>query len=185
MGYRALADAVVLVHFGFIMFVAVGALLAWRWPQLLWAHVPAVAWAAGTVVIGFPCPLTALEKGLRRLAGGGGYQGGFVDRYVEGVVYPERYTVALRVLVAAAVVIGYAGARIRARSSPQRRRPLGGQPHRERTEHAAHEVPLGPHPRRAPGEDDGDPAGGQDDRRVPGHRDRGLDAAQHLSLIHI
>ena len=28
----------------FIVFVAVGGLMAWRWPRLLWLHVPAVAW---------------------------------------------------------------------------------------------------------------------------------------------
>ena len=111
--YRFLADAVVLLHLGFIMFVAGGALLAWRWPALVWAHLPAVAWAAGTVVIGFPCPLTALEKGLRRLAGGDGYEGGFVDHYVEGVVYPDEYTALLRCLAAVAIVAGYAGLRRR------------------------------------------------------------------------
>ena len=111
MVYRVLADAVVLVHLGFILFVAAGGVLAWRWPALLWAHVPAVAWAAGTVLIGFPCPLTALEKSLRRLAGSGGYEGGFVDRYVEGVVYPEEFTLVLRLLAVLAIVIGYLGLR--------------------------------------------------------------------------
>jgi hypothetical protein len=118
MGYRILADTVVLVHLGFIVFVAVGAVLAWRWPALVWLHLPAAAWAAGTVVVDFPCPLTALEKGLRRLAGTGGYEGGFVDRYVEGVVYPERYTMLLRALAASVVVIGYLGLRRRGATAP-------------------------------------------------------------------
>lgn len=109
MVYRVLADAVVVVHLGFILFVAMGALLAWRWPALVWAHLPAAAWAAGTVVIGFPCPLTALENRLRGLAGVGRYEGGFVDRYVEGVVYPEAFTGALRAVAVAAIVVGYLG----------------------------------------------------------------------------
>ena len=116
--YRFLADAVVLLHLGFIMFVAVGALLAWRWPALVWAHLPAVAWGAGTVVIGFPCPLTALEKGLRRLAGGQGYEGGFVDHYVEGVVYPDEYTALLHSMAAVAIVAGYVGLRRRTVTGP-------------------------------------------------------------------
>ena len=111
--YRILADAVVIVHFGFIAFIAVGALLAWRWPVLVWAHLPALAWGAGTVLIGFPCPLTGLEKDLRRLAGDGGYGGGFVDRYLEGVIYPDEYTFVLRSLAVVAIVIGYAGLRYR------------------------------------------------------------------------
>lgn len=107
--YRILADVVVVVHLAFIAFVAGGALLAWRWPALVWAHIPSVAWGVGIVVVGFPCPLTWLEKALRRGAGDAGYEGGFVDRYVEDVVYPDEHTFALRSLAAVAVAIGYAG----------------------------------------------------------------------------
>ncbi len=60
--YRLLADLVVVIHLAFIVFVAVGGLLAWRWPQLVWAHVPVVVWAVAIVAIGFTCPLTPLEK---------------------------------------------------------------------------------------------------------------------------
>jgi hypothetical protein len=115
--YRVLADVVVIVHFAFIVFVAGGALLAWRWPWLVWAHLPALAWGAGTVTIGFPCPLTGLEKRLRRLAGDEGYPGGFVDRYIEDVIYPDEYSLALRSLVVVAVVAGYLGVRHRARTA--------------------------------------------------------------------
>ena len=109
MPYRILADIVVIVHFSFIVFVAVGALLAWRWPRLVSAHAAALAWGVGTVIIGFPCPLTALEKGLRSLAGDRAYPGGLIDHYLDGLVYPGQYTWALRGLVAVAVLIGYVG----------------------------------------------------------------------------
>ena len=105
--YGILADAVTVAHLGFILFVATGALLAARWPWLVWAHLPSLAWGAGTVVIGFTCPLTDLELGLRRRAGERGYDGGFVDHYLENVIYPERYTGLLRGLVVVAVVAGY------------------------------------------------------------------------------
>lgn len=105
--YGILADAVTVTHLAFILFVAAGALVAVRWPWLVWAHLPALAWGVGTVTIGFTCPLTSLELALRRLAGEDGFEGGFVDRYVEGVVYPERYTTLLRALAATAVVAGY------------------------------------------------------------------------------
>ena len=107
--YRSMADLVVVVHLAFIVFVAVGGLLAWRWPWLLWLHAPSLMWAVASVTVGLPCPLTPLEKSLRRLAGEEGYAGGFVDRYVEGVVYPESLTPLLRAMVAVAVVVGYAG----------------------------------------------------------------------------
>ena len=106
MVYDALADAVVVVHLAFILFVAVGALLAWRWPRLVWLHVPAVAWGVGIIAIGYECPLTPLEKWFRRRAGES-YEGGFVDHYVEGVVYPDDLTPLLRTIAAVVVVVGY------------------------------------------------------------------------------
>ena len=117
MAYRLLADLVVVVHLGFLAFVGVGGVLAWRWPALLWAHLPALAWGAASVGVGLACPLTALEKSLRELAGDRGYAGGFVDRYVEDVVYPSELTPLLRALVAAAVVAGYAGLLARRRAA--------------------------------------------------------------------
>lgn len=109
MVYRVLADAVMFVHFAFILFVAVGALLTWARPRMAWAHVPALAWGVGTVTIGFPCPLTSLEKALERRAGGDSYDGGFIDQYLEDVVYPDEYSSMLRALAVILIVLGYFG----------------------------------------------------------------------------
>ena len=111
--YRLLADLVVVIHLAFIVFVAIGGLLAWRWPQLVWAHVPVVVWALAIVAIGFTCPLTPLEKLLRRRAGGEAYDNGFIDHYLTGVVYPGRYILLARAFVAALIVLGYAGLIVR------------------------------------------------------------------------
>jgi hypothetical protein len=107
MVFDVVADAVVVVHLAFIAFVAIGALLAWRWRWLVWLHVPAVVWGVGIIAIGWDCPLTPLEKWLRR-QDGQDYEGGFVDRYLEGVVYPEQLTPVLRTVAAVLVVVGYA-----------------------------------------------------------------------------
>jgi Protein of Unknown function (DUF2784) len=120
--YRLLADLVVLIHLAFIVFVAVGALLAWRWPRLVWAHVPVVVWAVAIVAIGFTCPLTPLEKLLRRRAGGEVYSDGFIDHYLDGVVYPGRYTPLARGFVAALIIVGYAGLLVRHHTGPHDRR---------------------------------------------------------------
>lgn len=109
MAARTLADLVVVVHLAFILFVGLGALLAWRWPRLVWLHVPAAVYGLTIVTVGFDCPLTPLEKHLRRRAGDAGYEGGFVDHYLEGVVYPGDATPLLQAVGAAAVVAGYAG----------------------------------------------------------------------------
>jgi hypothetical protein len=129
--YRFLADAVVVVHFGFIVFVAVGGLVAWRWPRTLLVHVPAVAWGLGIVTVGYECPLTPLEKQLLRLGGQDGYEGGFVDRYIEDVVYPADHTPLLRAIAALLIVVGWTGSLVKHRHPVDRPpiRPPSRQPH--------------------------------------------------------
>jgi hypothetical protein len=123
--YGLLADLVVVVHLGFIAFVAVGGFLAWRWPSVLWLHVPAINYSLVIVTIGFDCPLTPLEKHLRHLAGQRVYAEGFVDHYLTGVVYPGRLLVLAQVLVAAAVITSYARLLFRHRSTTgPRGRPI-------------------------------------------------------------
>ena len=115
MPYALLADVTVLIHLGFVAFVAVGGFLAWRHPVILIAHVPSAGWALGIVVVGWPCPLTDVEKQLRLRAGTGGYAGAFMDRYVTGVLYPEHHALVAQALVAAAVLASYAGLFLRQR----------------------------------------------------------------------
>jgi hypothetical protein len=127
--YRLLADLVVVAHLLFIAFVAVGSVLAWRWPRLLWLHVPVVVWAAAIVTVDFTCPLTPLEKHLRERAGQSSYGGGFIDHYVDGVVYPGRFTALARLLVGLLIVGGYAlllARRRHASLSAAMRRRMGG-----------------------------------------------------------
>ena len=116
----ALADVVVVLHFAFLLFVALGGFLAWRWPWVIWIHVPAVAWALGLVAIGYDCPLTPLEEWFRRRAGEQVAEGGFVDRYIEDVIYPERYTALLRAVVVVAVLVGWGGLVARRRRAAAR-----------------------------------------------------------------
>ncbi|MFQ5967963.1 MAG: DUF2784 domain-containing protein [Acidimicrobiia bacterium] len=101
-----LADGVMLLHFGYVVFVAVGGFIAWRWPRALYVHLVAVAWAIGIVVVGFSCPLTNVEQAFR---GDGVGTPGFIDRYIEGILYPEALTPLLRAAVGLAVVASYAG----------------------------------------------------------------------------
>jgi Protein of Unknown function (DUF2784) len=109
MAYRALADVVVLVHIGFVLFVGLGGFLAWRWPRILPAHVAAVAWGVGIITIGWDCPLTPVENWLRRLGGESSYEGGFVDRYLENVVYPGSLTPYLRAAALVTITVSWIG----------------------------------------------------------------------------
>lgn len=101
---RLLADAVVLIHAGFVVFVVLGGLLALRWPRAARAHLPAAAWGVAVEVFGWICPLTPLENRLRRAAGEAGYEGGFVEHYVLPTLYPDGLTREVQWTLAVAVL---------------------------------------------------------------------------------
>jgi len=90
--YRIAADLLVVFHFGFICFVMLGGLLAFRWRGIIYCHIPAVLWGIGIELTGGICPLTPWENRLRRMAGGEGYDGGFIENYLLSVIYPEGLT---------------------------------------------------------------------------------------------
>ncbi|HEV8580563.1 MAG TPA: DUF2784 domain-containing protein [Thermoanaerobaculia bacterium] len=108
--YRALADLVVVLHCGFVLFVVLGGLLALRWPRAAWFHLPAAVWGIGIEFVQGVCPLTPLENRFRRLGGEAGYPGGFVEHYLLPVLYPAglernvQWGLGLFVLVLNAVV---------------------------------------------------------------------------------
>ena len=87
-----LADALVVAHLLYVAFVMAGGFLLLRWPKLAWAHLPAAAWAAYIEFSGGICPLTPLENRLRALGGESVYSGGFVERYLLPILYPENLT---------------------------------------------------------------------------------------------
>lgn len=104
--YTVLANVVLIVHGLFVAFVALGGLLVLRTPRLAWLHLPALAWGAAVVAMGWICPLTPLENTLRHLAGQQGYSGGFIEHYVTFVIYPNGLTRGIQMLLAALLVIG-------------------------------------------------------------------------------
>ena len=110
--YRLLGQAVVLLHFAFVLFVACGGLLALRWWKAGRLHLPAVAWGAFVEFYLGYCPLTPLENVLRAKAGLDTYGGGFIEHYLLPVIYPPGLTpgmqTALGLLLVAANVVIYA-----------------------------------------------------------------------------
>jgi hypothetical protein len=89
MSYRVLADAVLMLHFAFLAFVVVGAMLVLRWPWVAWLHLPAVAWGAYVIIAGEICPLTPLESELRISGGEGGFERSFIEHYLLPLIYPD------------------------------------------------------------------------------------------------
>lgn len=102
--YRLLADLVVVIHFGFILFVVLGGLLVLPWPKLVWAHLPAALWGAIVELAGWICPLTPLESWLRILGGGRQMADSFIAHYLLPVIYPPGLTRTVQILLGLAVV---------------------------------------------------------------------------------
>lgn len=100
--YRLLADAVLLVHLGIVVFVVGGLLLVVAGNLLHWpwvnagvfraAHLLAIAYVAVQAWLGQVCPLTALESWLRAKAGMAGYRSSFIETWVQCILYYEAPT---------------------------------------------------------------------------------------------
>ncbi len=114
MGYRFLADALVVFHFCFVAFVLTGGVLVLRWRKAAVLHIPAVLWGIWVECAGWMCPLTPLENYLREAAGGVAYQGSFVEHYVMPVLYPidltRDFQITLGAVIALINILVYAAA---------------------------------------------------------------------------
>lgn len=90
-----IADAILVVHFGIVLFIVggllavwIGAGLGWRWirnPWFRYLHVGAIAFVAAEALLGMACPLTVWED----LARGGVRAESFVGRWVRRVMFYE------------------------------------------------------------------------------------------------
>lgn len=97
--YRHLADGVLLLHLGVVLFVIAGLALiwagnltGWRWVNGPWfrlAHAATIAVVAAQSWLGKFCPLTDLESWLRVQAGSSGYREGFIEHWVQRMLYYE------------------------------------------------------------------------------------------------
>jgi len=108
MGWTALADAIVVVHLAFLVFIPLGGFLAWRWPRLVWAHLGAVVTGVVSITVKFDCPLTTWEQSLRRRGGQRPYTNGFVDHYLTGHVYPHGYDWVVQLVFGSCIIASYA-----------------------------------------------------------------------------
>ncbi|WP_454674281.1 DUF2784 domain-containing protein [Achromobacter pestifer] len=104
--YRILADLVLVAHGLFVAFVVFGGLLTLWKPRMAYWHLPALAWGAMVIGMGWICPLTPLEVSLRQQAGQQGYAGGFIEHYVLGIIYPAGITRTTQIVLAALLIAG-------------------------------------------------------------------------------
>ena len=128
MGYRLLADALVVLHLAFILFVVFGgALVLWR-RRLAFLHLPAAVWGIYIEWSGRVCPVTPWEVRARLAGGEAGYEGGFIDHYLVPILYPpgldRTHQIWLGLLVAG-INLGFYGVAI-ARFRRRGRAPAEG-----------------------------------------------------------
>lgn len=103
--YRALADLILALHFVFVLFVVLGGLLVLRWTRIAWVHIPAAIWGVLIEYTGWICPLTPLENSLRTRGGEAGYSGGFIEHYIQPLLYPAGLTRSTQVVLGSVVLI--------------------------------------------------------------------------------
>ncbi len=104
MRYSLAADALVILHLAFIVFVMLGGLLLLKWRWLIFLHLPAVVWGTLVELRGWLCPLTPLEQHFRTLAGETGYSDGFVQHYLLPLIYPAGLTRDVQTILAVVVL---------------------------------------------------------------------------------
>jgi Protein of Unknown function (DUF2784) len=95
--FQALADLVLLVHFGVVLFVigglgaiVTGGLRRWSWsasPLFRFSHLGAVGFVIVQAWLGQTCPLTSLESWLRVRAGGQAYGHSFIEHWVGSLLF--------------------------------------------------------------------------------------------------
>ncbi|MCD4804073.1 MAG: DUF2784 domain-containing protein [Desulfobacterales bacterium] len=103
--YRFLADAIIIIHLIFILFVILGGLLALRNKRWSIVHLPAVIWAAAIEFKGWICPLTPLENWFREKGGNAIYQGDFIEHYLLPIIYPADLTRGLQIFFGLSAII--------------------------------------------------------------------------------
>src|SRR3954451_22147251 len=89
----------------------IGALLALRWPRLVWFHAPIGLAIRGINLAGFDCPVTWVELTLRGQAGVPPSTGGFLGHYVSQPLGLDAHRTSTQLLIYTVAllpnVIGY------------------------------------------------------------------------------
>ncbi len=116
-----IADLVVAIHLGYVLFtvggellILIGAPLRWKWIRRRWfriVHLAAVALVAVEALVGFLCPLTQLEHYLRQSAGQQvETEISFVGRLIRSILFydfPGWFFTALYIGFALVVILTY------------------------------------------------------------------------------
>lgn len=97
--YEFLADGVLVAHVAVVAFVVggltliiAGNLLGWRWVNRIGcrlAHLAAIVVVVVQSWLRIACPLTTLESWLRAKSGVAAYSGGFIEHWLQRLLFYE------------------------------------------------------------------------------------------------
>ena len=110
MVFRALDDFTVAVHYLVMGYIVFGGFIAWRWRWTIVTHGLFICWAVITLV--FPwanCPLTLAENYFRQQGGLPQLNGGFIDTYITGILYPTSDVHLVQIIVGLLVLASWIG----------------------------------------------------------------------------
>ena len=108
MRFRLIADTILIIHCGIVLFIVgglvmvwIGYALKWHWVRSWWfrfTHLAAMAIVTIQSMLGRMCPLTEWESALRIRAGQQEYFGSFVQYWMHQVLFYEWPEWVFRVL---------------------------------------------------------------------------------------
>ncbi len=99
MSYALVADLILIIHAGYVLFILGGQTLIlagwlrnWRWPRNFWfrmLHLAAITFVTLETWVGMICPLTALENLFREKSGQAVYERSFISEWVSRLLFYE------------------------------------------------------------------------------------------------
>ena len=103
-----LADLILLLHFAYVLFVVLGLVVIWVGYFLKWdfvrnfwfrlAHLLAIAYVVEESLTDTACPLTVWENEFRLKAGGGTYQGSFIEHWLHPVLFYDGSSMTFTII---------------------------------------------------------------------------------------
>ena len=97
--YHVLATSILAVHVAIVAFIIGGLVLIvlgnarhWQWVNAPWfrvVHLVAITAVVAEAWLGVTCPLTTLEGWLRTQAGDATYRAGFIEHWLQHLLYYE------------------------------------------------------------------------------------------------
>ena len=103
--YEFLATLTLIIHFLFIIFVILGALLFFIKPWILYFQIPAFLYGVYVELTKSICPLTYIENYFLTKANLTSYSTSFIQNYLYAIIYPINLTKEIQISLAIALLI--------------------------------------------------------------------------------